>query len=56
MLCLTAYNWQKLRSWSKKFQLYFKNDDFCDFFFCEILGTFVKNWYFVNNCLIKVQI
>ena len=23
---------------------------------CEIWGNFVKNWYFVNNCLIKVWI
>ena len=23
---------------------------------CEILGHFVKNLYFVNNCLIKVLI
>ena len=23
---------------------------------CEIWGSFVKNWYFVNNCLIKVRI
>ena len=23
---------------------------------CKIWGNFVKNWYFVNNCLIKVQI
>ena len=23
---------------------------------CEIWGNFSKNWYFVNDCLVKVQI
>ena len=36
---------------SKKFQL--KNYDFCEY---EIPGNFIKVWYFVNNCLIKVRI
>ena len=34
------------------FQLNFKNT-IC---VCEIWGNFMKNWYFTNNCLIKVQI
>ena len=67
-LPLTAHNWQKWNSiflicprheiykverWSKQFQLYFKNYTFL--WKCEIWGDFVKNWYFVNNCLIKVN-
>ena len=38
----------------KKFQLYLKNYDFCEY--VKFGATSWKNWYLVNNCLIKVQI
>ena len=40
--------------WSKKFQIYLKNYDFCEYVkFGAILWKFD---IFVNNCLIEVQI
>ena len=41
-------------SWSKRFQLYFENYDFCEYVKFGAISW--KNWYFVGNCLIKVRI
>ena len=38
----------------KRLQIYLKKLRFM--WMCGILGNFVKIWYFVNNCLIKVWI
>ena len=35
------------KRWSKKFQLYFKNYDFCEY--VKFLGNFLKIWYFDNT-------
>ena len=68
---LTAHNWQKWKKSAfltchcheiyredvvglKSPHKYLKKLWFL--WICEIWGNFVKNWYFVNNCLIKVRI
>ena len=69
ILTLTAHNWQKWKRvflpcpWHKIYRVEavgLKSSNYnwkiMIFAICEIWGNFVKNWYFVNNCLIKVQI
>ena len=65
---LMAHNWQKWKSilltcpWHKIYRveavgLKSSNYTLKNYVFvwiCEIWGNFMKNWYFVNNCLIKV--
>ena len=43
--------------WSKKFQLYFENCDFCEYVKFGVISLKIDiKLNFVNNCLIKVRI
>ena len=48
------WNLKRRSGWSKKFQLYCKNYDFCEYVKFGVIS--LKIDIFVNNCLIKVQI